>query len=128
MFQAMKKEGYVTAPLDRFLFEQANKPNDRAVNVNAPSQAGKCNRANYYMRMQYENDGSIDPRTQRIFDNGTYNIIIDSILHAICERHINKKPYDDTIATYLKTQFLACGYDCNITFAKGETIRYDICL
>lgn len=72
MFQAMKKEGLVTAPLDRFLFEQANKPNDRAVNVNAPSQAGKCNRANYYMRMQYENDGSIDPRTQRIFDNGTY--------------------------------------------------------
>ena len=72
MFQAMKKEGYVTAPLDRYLFEQANKPNDRAVNVNAPSQAGKCNRANYYMRMQYEGDGSIDPRTQRIFDNGTY--------------------------------------------------------
>lgn len=56
------------------------------------------------------------------------NIIIDSILHTICERHINKKPYDDTIATYLKTQFLACGYDCNITSAKGETIRYDICL
>jgi len=72
MFQAMKKEGYVTAPLDRYLFEEANRPNDRAVNVNAPSQAGKCNRANYYMRMQYENDGSIDPRTQRIFDNGTY--------------------------------------------------------
>lgn len=72
MFQAMKKEGYVTAPLDRFLFEQANKPNDRAVNVNAPSQAGKCNRANYYMRKQYDSDGSIDPRTQRIFDNGTY--------------------------------------------------------
>lgn len=72
MFSAMKKEGYVTAPLDRFLYEQANKPNDRAVNVNAPSQAGKCNRANYYMRKQVETDGSIDPRTQRIFDNGTY--------------------------------------------------------
>lgn len=72
MFQAMKKEGFVTAPLDRYLFEQANKPNDRAVNVNAPSQAGNCNRANYYMRMQYEGDGTIDPRTQRIFDNGTY--------------------------------------------------------
>lgn len=67
----MKKEGYVTAPLDRYLFEEANRPNDRAVNVNAPSQAGKCNRANYYMRMQYENDGTIDPRTQRIFDNGS---------------------------------------------------------
>ena len=72
LFSAMRKEGYVTAPLDRYLFEQANKPNDRAVNVNAPSQAGKCNRANYYMRNQYEGDGGIDPRTQRIFDNGTY--------------------------------------------------------
>lgn len=72
MFNAMKKEGLVTAPLDRYLFEQANKPNDRAVNVNAPSQAGKCNRANYYMRKQYDHDGGIDPRTQRIFDNGTY--------------------------------------------------------
>ena len=72
MFKAMKKEGYVTKPLDSFLYEQANKPNDRAVNVNAPSQAGKCNRANYYMRIQEEGDGSIDPRTQRIFDNGTY--------------------------------------------------------
>ena len=72
MFSAMKKSGYITAPLDKFLFEQANKPNDRAVNVNAPSQAGKCNRANYYMRLQTEGDGSIDPRTQRIFDNGTY--------------------------------------------------------
>lgn len=68
----MKKEGLVTAPLDQYLFEQANKPSDRAVNVNAPSQAGKCNRANYYMRKQYESDGTIDPRTQRIFDNGTY--------------------------------------------------------
>lgn len=72
MFLAMRKEGYVTAPLDRYLYEQANKPNDRAVNVNAPSQAGKCIRANYYMRNQYESDGSIDPRTQRIFDNGSY--------------------------------------------------------
>ena len=72
MFQAMRKEGYITAPLDRYLYEQANRPNDRAVNVNAPSQAGKCNRANYYMRNQVEGDGGIDPRTQRIFDNGTY--------------------------------------------------------
>lgn len=71
MFQSMKKEGYVTAPLDRYLFMQANKPNDRAVNVNAPSQAGKCNRANYYMRLHIEGDGTVDPRVQRIFDNGT---------------------------------------------------------
>lgn len=72
MFNAMKKEGYVTAPLDEYLFRKANEPNDRAVNVNAPSQAGKCNRANYFMRMQEDSDGTIDPRTQRIFDNGSY--------------------------------------------------------
>lgn len=72
IFDSMKKEGLVTAPLDEYLFTKANEPNDRAINVNAPSQAGKCNRANYYMRMQYDKDGSIDPRTQRIFDNGTY--------------------------------------------------------
>ena len=71
MFNSLKKEGYITAPLDRYLFEQANKPNDRAVDVNAPSQAGKCLRGNYYMRKQIECE-SIDPRTQRIFDNGTY--------------------------------------------------------
>lgn len=71
MFNAMKKEGIVTAPLDRYLFDKANEPNDRAVDVNAPSQAGKCLRANYYMRKQYSGDGGIDPRSQRIFDNGS---------------------------------------------------------
>lgn len=71
LFNAMKREGLVASQIDKYLFEQANKPNDRAVNVNAPSQAGKCNRANYYMRMQIDGDGSIDARTQRIFDNGT---------------------------------------------------------
>ena len=74
MFMSMDKakRSYVTGALDLYLTQQANKPNDRAVNVNAPSQAGKCQRANYYMRTQTESDGSIDPRTQRIFDNGTY--------------------------------------------------------
>lgn len=74
MFMSMDKanRSYVTGALDLYLTKIANKPNDRAINVNAPSQAGKCQRANYYMRTQTENDGSIDPRTQRIFDNGTY--------------------------------------------------------
>lgn len=74
MFLSMDKANrtYVTGALDLYLTKKANQPNDRAVNVNAPSQAGKCQRANYYMRTQTENDGSIDPRTFRIFDNGTY--------------------------------------------------------
>lgn len=71
LFSTMKKQGYVTAPLDKYLFTLANEGSDRAVDVNAPSQAGKCIRANYYMRKQVSCDGGIDPRLQRIFDNGT---------------------------------------------------------
>lgn len=70
LFDAMKSNGYLIGPLDNYLFTQANKPNDRAINVNAPSCIGKCMRANYYMRMQYDRDGVMEPRTQRIFDNG----------------------------------------------------------
>lgn len=72
VFSVMKKEGYITRPLDEYLLKVANKDNDRAVNVNAPSCAGRCNRANYYMRIQLPHDGTIDPRTQRIFNNGDH--------------------------------------------------------
>lgn len=70
LFNVIKKEGYITAPLDRYLFEYEDI-NDRAVNVNAPSQAGNCNRQNYYSRMNYKR-GKLDPRSRRIFDNGTF--------------------------------------------------------
>lgn len=74
VFKAVDKSSrsYVTGPLDLYLMRVANKDNDRAVNVNAPSQAGKCNRSNYYMRTQVSTDGTIEPRAQRIFDNGSY--------------------------------------------------------
>lgn len=72
LFNSMKQEGYIIRPLDFYLEKQANADNDRAVDVNAPSQAGQCMRHNYYMRKIYQSDGSIEPRTQRIFDNGTY--------------------------------------------------------
>lgn len=68
----MKQEGYVVKPLDFYLEKQANKDNDRAVDVNAPSQAGQCMRHNFYMRKKFDTDGTIGARTQRIFDNGTY--------------------------------------------------------
>lgn len=71
VFQALKHEGYVIKPLDMYLLSLNSKDNDRATNVNSPSQASVCNRANYYARMGYQNDGSIEPRTRRIFDNGT---------------------------------------------------------
>lgn len=72
LFQSVKQEGYIIKPLDFFLEKQANADNDRAVDVNAPSQAGQCMRHNYYMRKRYDSDGDIGARTQRIFDNGTY--------------------------------------------------------
>ena len=72
LFNSMKQEGYVVKPLEFYLEKQANQDNDRAVDVNAPSQAGKCLRHNYYMRKQVETDGTISARLQRIFDNGTY--------------------------------------------------------
>lgn len=72
LFQSMKREGYVIKPLNLYLEKKANdSDDDRAIDVNAPSQAGQCMRHNYYMRKQYQNDGSIDARTLRIFDNGT---------------------------------------------------------
>ena len=72
LFQSMKREGYIVKPLNMYLEKKANDSDaDRAIDVNAPSQAGQCLRHNYYMRKQYPNDGSIDARTLRIFDNGT---------------------------------------------------------
>jgi hypothetical protein len=72
IFNTMKKEGYVVKDLDQYLFTLNDSDSDRAINVNAPSQIGKCLRARYYSRMGYDADvGAIDPRTRRIFDNGT---------------------------------------------------------
>lgn len=71
VFKNIKTEGYVVKPLDKFLI-QSQEENDRAINVNSPSQASNCLRRNYYMRTGVTSDGSIEPRTQRIFDNGTH--------------------------------------------------------
>lgn len=72
IFNTLKREGYIVKDLDQYLLSLNGEVNDRAINVNAPSQAGNCMRANYYARMGYEQDSNaIDPRTRRIFDNGT---------------------------------------------------------
>ena len=72
VFNTMKQEGYLIKPIDRYLLSLNAKDNDRASNVNSPSQAGVCQRANYYARMGYQQDGSIEPRTRRIFNNGDF--------------------------------------------------------
>lgn len=70
IFQTMKHEGYLIKPIDQYLLSLNASDNDRARNVNSPSQAGVCQRANYYARMGYKQDGTIEPRTRRIFNNG----------------------------------------------------------
>lgn len=73
VFSAMKREGYVIRPLDLFLLSLNKENNDRAIDVNAPSQVGTCLRARFYARTGEEQDtNSVDARTRRIFDNGTY--------------------------------------------------------
>lgn len=66
----LKQEGYVIKSIDNYLLSLNAKDNDRAINVNSPSQASSCMRANFYSRMGYQVDGTIDPRTRRIFNNG----------------------------------------------------------
>lgn len=71
IFNIMKNEGYIVKDLDLYLLSLNAKDSDRAIDVNSPSQASKCMRANYYSRTQVEPDGTIEPRLRRIFDNGT---------------------------------------------------------
>ena len=72
VFSAMKREGYIVKDLDLYLLSLNATDEDRAIDVNAPSQAGTCMRARYYARTGAPRDyGSVDARTRRIFDNGT---------------------------------------------------------
>lgn len=69
-FKNMKQEGYLIKPIDALLMKKSNEGNDRAKNVNSPSQAGVCQRANFYARTGVQPDGTLEPRTMRIFNNG----------------------------------------------------------
>lgn len=72
IFQAMKTDNTtLTSRLDKFLI-QHKAESDRAVNVNSPSQVMRCKRANFLLRTGEGVSTVIEPRTQRIFDNGTY--------------------------------------------------------
>jgi hypothetical protein len=67
----VNKEGILVRAINQLLIQKSGKDQDRAVNVNAPSQACVCLRANYYSRLQYEWDSVLQPRSLRIFNNGT---------------------------------------------------------
>lgn len=64
-------QGYIIPALEKYLIARADRDQDRAFNVNAPSSAGRCLRQRYYSRTDVESDGISDARVQRIFDNGT---------------------------------------------------------
>jgi hypothetical protein len=68
VFQTMKKRGLIKE-IDQFLLLKSGEGNDRKNITNSPSSAGKCRRANYYQRQGIAKD-AVDPRVQRIFDNG----------------------------------------------------------
>ena len=75
LYKSNKREGYIVPALDAYLVARADRDQDRAFNVNAPSSAGRCLRERYYKRTGEEVDGFGAPdavaRGQRIFDNGT---------------------------------------------------------
>lgn len=76
LFSSMKNEGYIIKRLDQYLIKQVDKDADRRWDINSPSMASQCSRAIYYSRLNYDRDGdAVSPRTQRIFDNGTYTHI-----------------------------------------------------
>ena len=75
VFDALKKErGTIVGELDRYLLYGDDTGTDRKFNVNAPSAIGSCMRSRYFSRTIDPKDVAvvIDPRTRRIFGNGTH--------------------------------------------------------
>lgn len=65
-----KKTGLLIPAIDNHLLKIVFDV-DRNHGLNSPSQISKCIRSQVYTRSLEKRDGSITPRTQRIFDNGT---------------------------------------------------------
>lgn len=61
--------GTVLKDLDTWL-SQDRGSQDRRFDINSPSCAGRCPRANYYSRVLPHVEQTIDPRLRRIFENG----------------------------------------------------------
>jgi CRISPR/Cas system-associated exonuclease Cas4 (RecB family) len=71
LFKTFKNEGFLIPLIDKHLLNASlGKDDDRGHGWNSPSQVGKCIRANYFARVGITDDDVIQPRLQRIFDNG----------------------------------------------------------
>lgn len=70
VFNNMKREdGTLLKDLDTFLSNDRGGQ-DRRWDINSPSCAGRCPRANYFGRVLPHVEQTIDPRLRRIFENG----------------------------------------------------------
>jgi hypothetical protein len=72
LFNAVKTDTIAIKAIDSFLVTLNAKDNDRMQNINSPSSAGGCSRSIYYSRTGVEQDGTLEPRTRRIFNNGDH--------------------------------------------------------
>ena len=73
LFAVMKNDGGIVIPaIDRYLMSKNADPDDedRGHGLNSPSGIGGCLRAQFYRRMGEASGDIIEPRAQRIFDNG----------------------------------------------------------
>lgn len=71
LMDTLKRGGYIVKALDQYLLTSDDTGEDRRKDINSPSSASSCSRAIYYSRTGAERSGN-DPRTQRIFDNGSH--------------------------------------------------------
>ena len=71
LFAIMKNEGVVIPAIDKYLLT-VGEDEGRNHGWNSPSGVSQCPLGQWYVRNGEKKDGSIDPRTRRIFNNGTH--------------------------------------------------------
>lgn len=69
IFNSFKDEGIVLPKLNKYLLTIGDD-GDRNHGYNSPSGVSSCPRSLFYVRTGVKKDGTIEPRTRRIFDNG----------------------------------------------------------
>jgi hypothetical protein len=72
LFGVLKQDGYLIPAIDSYLLtHNAESSEDRGHDYVSPSSIHNCLRSQLYRILGYPTDGKNEPRTQRIFDNGT---------------------------------------------------------
>jgi len=70
LFNVMKNEGVVIPAIDKYLLT-VGEDSDRGHGWNSPSGVSSCPLSQFYNRKGEKRDGALEPRTRRIFNNGT---------------------------------------------------------